>query len=137
MARGYLNLADLTAEKFVPNPFNPEAGARLYKTGDMACYLADGNIEFLGRVDHQVKIRGFRIEPGEIEAVLRQHTAVRETIVIAREDDAGEKQLVAYVVAPRDARPTLGELRGFLKQKLPDYMVPAVYVIARCFTVDA
>ncbi len=129
LAQGYLNRADLTAEKFVPNPFNAEAGARLYKTGDLACYLADGNIEFLGRLDHQVKIRGFRIEPGEIEAALRQHSAVRETIVIAREDAAGEKQLVAYVVAPREARPTPGELRSFLKQKLPDYMVPAVYVL--------
>jgi amino acid adenylation domain-containing protein len=128
LARGYLNRADLTAEKFVPNPFNAEAGARLYKTGDLACYLADGNIEFLGRVDRQVKIRGLRIEPGEIEAVLRQHSSVRETVVIAREDAAGEKQLVAYVVAPREARPTPGELRGFLKKKLPDYMVPAVYV---------
>ena len=132
LARGYLNRADLTAEKFVPNPFNAGAGARLYKTGDLACYLADGNIEFLGRVDRQVKIRGFRIEPDEIEAVLRQHPAVRETVVIALEDAAGEKQLVAYVVAPREARPTSGELRGFLKKKLPDYMVPAVYV-----TLDA
>jgi amino acid adenylation domain-containing protein len=129
LARGYLNRADLTAEKFVPNPFSADAGARLYKTGDLACYLSDGNIDFLGRFDHQVKIRGFRIEPGEIEAVLRQHPAVRETVVIAREDAAGEKQLVAYVVAPREARPTSGELRGFLKKKLPDYMVPAVYVL--------
>ncbi len=127
-ARGYLNRADLTAETFIPNPFNAETGARLYKTGDRVCYLPDGNIEFLGRVDHQVKIRGFRIEPGEIEAVLRQHPSVRETIVMAREDAAGEKQLVAYVVAQREALPTPSELRDFLKKKLPDYMVPAVFV---------
>jgi amino acid adenylation domain-containing protein len=128
LARGYLNRPDLTAETFMPNPFNAEAGARLYKTGDLARYLADGNVEFLGRVDDQVKIRGFRIELGEIEAVLRQHPAVRETIVLAREDASGEKQLVAYVVAHRDSLPTASELRGFLKQKLPDYMVPGVFV---------
>jgi len=128
LARGYLNRAELTAEKFVPNPFHAEAGARLYKTGDLARYLADGNIEFLGRLDRQVKIRGFRIEPGEIEAALRRHPSVRETVVIAREDAAGEKQFVAYVVAPREALPTPGELRGFLKKQLPDYMVPVVYV---------
>jgi aspartate racemase len=127
-ARGYLKRADLTAETFIPNPFNAETGARLYKTGDRVCYLPDGNIEFLGRVDHQVKIRGFRIEPGEIETVLRQHPSVRETIVMAREDPAGEKQLVAYVVAQREALPTPGELRDFLKKKLPDYMVPAVFM---------
>ena len=128
LARGYLNRADLTAETFVPNPFSGEPGARLYKTGDLARYLADGNIEFLGRIDHQVKIRGFRIELGEIEAMLRQHPAVREAIVLAQENASGEKQLVAYVVAQREPLPTAGELRGFLKQKLPDYMVPAVFV---------
>jgi amino acid adenylation domain-containing protein len=128
LARGYLNRPDSTAEAFIPNPFSAEAGARLYKTGDLARYLADGNIEFLGRVDHQVKIRGFRVELGEIEAVLRQHPAVRETIVLAREDASGEKQLVAYVIAHRASMLTASALRGFLKEKLPAYMIPAAFV---------
>ena len=128
LARGYLNRADLTAEKFLPNPFSGEPGTRLYKTGDLARYLSDGNIEFLGRIDHQVKIRGFRVELGEIEAALRQHPAVRETVVLARENAPGEKLLVAYVVARRESQPTAGELRVFLKEKLPDYLMPAVFV---------
>ena len=99
LARGYLNRPDLTAEKFIPNPFSAEPGTRLYKTGDLVRYLPDGTIEFLGRVDHQMKIRGFRVELGEIEAVLGQHPAVREAVVVAREDAPGEKRLVAYVVA--------------------------------------
>jgi len=125
LARGYLNRPELTAEKFVPDPFSAEPGARMYKTGDLACYRPDGNIEFLGRADHQVKIRGFRIELGEIEAVLGQHPAVREAVVLAREDAPGEKRLVAYVVAES----TVDELRRFLKDKLPDHMVPAVFVL--------
>jgi amino acid adenylation domain-containing protein len=128
LARGYLHRADLTAEKFVPNPFSDEPGARLYRTGDLARYLPDGNIEFLGRLDHQVKIRGFRIELGEIEAALRQHPEVRETIVTAQETAPGEKQLVAYVTALGEVSPMAAELREFLKQKLPDYMVPATFV---------
>ncbi len=128
LARGYLNQADLTAEKFVPNPFSGESGARLYKTGDLARYLSDGSIEFLGRVDRQVKIRGFRVELGEIEAVLRQHSAVRETVVLARENGSGEKQLVAYVIGQRDSQPTASELCAFLNEKLPDYLMPAVFV---------
>jgi len=124
LARGYLNRPALTAEKFIPDPFSAEPGARLYKTGDLARFLPDGNIEFLGRGDHQVKIRGLRIELGEIEAALDQHPAVRNAVVVAREDAPGEKRLVAYVVAET----TADELRRFLKSKLPDHMVPAVFV---------
>jgi len=129
LARGYLNRPDLTAEKFVPNPFSDEAGARLYKTGDLACYLPDGNIEFLGRIDHQVKIRGFRVELGEIEAVLGQHSAVQETVVLAREDIPGDKRLAAYVVPHNERAPAISELRDFLKKELPDYMVPSAFVM--------
>jgi amino acid adenylation domain-containing protein len=125
LARGYLNRPDLTAEKFIPDPFSTELGARLYKTGDLARYLPDGNIEFLGRADHQVKIRGFRIELEEIEAALRQHPAVRQAAVLAREDAPGEQRLVAYVVA----KATAEELRRSLRDKLPDHMVPAVFVL--------
>src|ERR1700730_18253644 len=129
LARGYLNRPDLTAEKFIPNPFSTEPGSRLYKTGDLARYLADGNIEFLGRVDQQVKLRGFRIELGEIEATLRQHPDVREAVVLVRQDTSGEKRLVAYAVAERDLLLTADDLRGFLKQKLPEYMVPSAFVM--------
>lgn len=98
LARGYLNRPGLTDEKFICNPFSNESGARLYKTGDLARYLPDGNIEFIGRIDHQVKIRGFRIELGEVEAAISQYPAVRETVVIAREDLPGDKRLIAYIV---------------------------------------
>jgi len=129
VARGYHNRPDLTADSFIPNPFSDEPGARLYKTGDLARYLPDGNIEFLRRIDHQVKIRGFRIESGEIEAVLRQHSMVRETVVVAREDGRGDKSLAAYVVPVRGESPTISDLRGFLRQRLPDYMVPSAFVM--------
>ncbi len=129
LARGYLNRPELTAVNFIPNPLSQELGTRLYKTGDLARYLPDGNLEFLGRIDHQVKIRGFRIELGEIEAVLVQHQAVRETIVLAREVQPGDKQLVAYVVPNSEQTPTISQLRTFLKQQLPEYMVPAVFVM--------
>jgi len=129
LARGYLNRPELNNQKFIPNPFSDESGQRLYKTGDLARYLSDGNIEFLGRLDHQVKIRGFRIEQGEVESTLLQHPTVRETIVIAREDIPGDKRLVAYVVPNPEQTPTIDGLRHFLKQKLPDYMVPSAFVL--------
>ncbi|MBD2020581.1 amino acid adenylation domain-containing protein [Leptolyngbya sp. FACHB-36] len=125
LARGYLNRPDLTCEKFIPNPFGPD---RLYKTGDLARYLANGQIEFLGRIDQQVKIRGFRIELGEIETVLGQHPQVRDVVVLAR-TTAGQPQLVAYVVLqPAELNGTTGALREFLKDKLPSYMLPAAIV---------
>ena len=123
LARGYLNDPELTAERFVPHPFSSQPGARLYRTGDWARYLLNGDIEFLGRVDNQAKVRGFRIEPGEIEAVLREHQQVREAAVVLKEAD-GDKQLVAYVVS--DAQTS--ELREYLKKQLPDYMVPSFFV---------
>ena len=149
VARGYLNRPRLTAETFVPDPFGDDPGARLYKTGDLARYAPDGNIEFLGRTDHQVKIHGFRIELGEVESVLSQHPAVQETVALAREDVAGNRRLVAYVVPAERSRDTgtggrdireedtrglvserltYGALRGFLKEKLPEYMIPSVFV---------
>ncbi|HLC42887.1 MAG TPA: amino acid adenylation domain-containing protein [Methylomirabilota bacterium] len=127
LARGYLNRLELTAEKFIPSPLDAEPGARLYKTGDLARYLPDGNIEFLGRIDHQVKIRGHRIELGEVEAVLRQHSAVCEAVALAREDTPGDKRLVAYIV-PRGAQAPISELRDFLGRSLPNYMVPSAFV---------
>ncbi|MEB3827148.1 amino acid adenylation domain-containing protein [Phormidium sp. CCY1219] len=126
LARGYLNRPELTEQKFIPNPFSNEPGSRLYKTGDLARYLPDGNIEFIGRIDNQVKIRGFRIELGEIEATLAQHPEVREAVVILREDTPGDKRPIAYTVA--NAQVTSSQLRGFLKTKLPDYMVPSAFV---------
>ena len=128
LSRGYLDRPELTAEQLVPNPFSDEPGARLYKTGDLARYLPDGNIEFLGRIDHQVKVRGFRVELGEIETVLGQHPAVREIVALAREDLPGDKRLVAYVVPNQEAPPTASELRGFAQDKLPGYMVPSTFV---------
>ncbi|MBV9385234.1 MAG: amino acid adenylation domain-containing protein, partial [Chroococcidiopsidaceae cyanobacterium CP_BM_ER_R8_30] len=129
LARGYLNRPELTTQKFIPHPFSHEPGGRLYKTGDLVRYLPDGNIEFLGRMDHQVKIRGFRIEPGEIEAVLSQHATVRDTVVLAREDIPGNKQLVAYVVLHKGEASTPSELRRCLKERLPEYMVPSAFVM--------
>jgi amino acid adenylation domain-containing protein len=128
LARGYLNRPDLTAEKFIPNPFSVEPGARLYKTGDVGRFLPDGNIELVGRTDDQVKIRGFRVEPGEIEVELGRHPAVREAVVIAREDIPGEKRLTAYVVPREGSDSTIGDLRAFLRQKLPEYMVPSAFM---------
>ena len=129
LARGYLDRPGLTAEKFVPNPFSTEPGARLYKTGDLARFVAEGNIEILGRIDHQVKIRGFRVELGEIETALCAHTSIREAVTVVREDAPGEKRLVAYVVVHDEQAVTSADLRAFLKDRLPEYMVPHVFVM--------
>ena len=137
LAQGYLNRPDLTEEKFISNPYSsetvrvysPELGSRLYKTGDLARYLPDGNIEFLGRIDNQVKIRGFRIELGELEILLCKHPDVRETVVIARKNSTGDNQLVAYIVPRQQLAPTITELRRFLKEQLPDYMIPSAFVV--------
>ena len=133
VARGYMNRPDLTAEKFVADPFAGEPGARMYRTGDLGRWLADGNIEYLGRNDFQVKIRGFRIESGEIEARLAEHPAVREAVVIAREDSPGDKRLVGYYTVVADGEPeqdavSAEQLRSHLMALLPEYMVPAAYV---------
>jgi len=127
LARGYINRPDGTAEKFVPNPFG-NAGDRLYKTGDRARYLPDGKIEFLGRVDHQLKIRGFRIEPGEIERALLSRNEVDACVVIGREDQPGDKRLVAYVVRRAGEKAGASDLRAFLVRSLPEYMVPSAFV---------
>ncbi|WP_144052388.1 non-ribosomal peptide synthetase [Anabaena sp. PCC 7108] len=129
LARGYLNRPELTAEKFVPNPFSQEPGARLYRTGDLARYRPDGNLEYLGRSDFQVKIRGFRIELGEVEASLRQHPQVREAIAIAPDFGTNGQRLVAYVVPQLGTHLLNNELRCFLRERLPDYMVPSIFVI--------
>jgi amino acid adenylation domain-containing protein len=128
VARGYLNSPELTAERFIPDPFSSAPGSRMYKTGDRVRYRPDGNLEFLGRLDDQAKVRGFRVEPGEIEAALSQHAAVRENVVVARENGQGSHQLVAYVVAHKPA-PTVSELRSFLEETLPEYMVPSAFVL--------
>ncbi|MDZ7967877.1 MAG: amino acid adenylation domain-containing protein [Nostoc sp. DedSLP03] len=124
LARGYLNRLELTNEKFIPNPFSNNSAARLYKTGDLGRYLANGEIEYLGRIDYQVKIRGFRVELGDIEAFISQHPAVRETVVAI----ADAQSLVAYIVTHTEQTPTITELRGFLESKLPNYMVPSAFV---------
>ena len=135
VGRGYLNRPELTAEKFIA--WKPDVGSqeleaktaavRLYRTGDLVRYRSDGVIDFLGRIDGQVKLRGFRIELGEIEAVLTQHPQIREAVAVARESDGG-KQLLAYVVPEEEAALNIGELRNFLQTKLPNYMVPELFV---------
>src|SRR6185436_5389111 len=127
VGRGYLDRSDLTGEKFVPDPFG-EPGAWLYRTGDLARIAADGAIEFLGRLDHQVKLRGFRIEPGEIEAALGRHPQVREAVLMLREDSPGDRRLVAYVTVHSGFSPSAAELRGFVREELPEHMVPAAVV---------
>ncbi|MDF5731674.1 MAG: amino acid adenylation domain-containing protein [Rhizonema sp. PD38] len=129
VGRGYLNNPELTAEKFIPNRFSEQPGTHLYKTGDLARYLPNGEIEYIGRIDYQVKLRGFRIELGEIEAHLSQHPAVRETVVVVRSDSADSQRIVAYIVAQKEQTLTITELRDFLKSKLPNYMVPAAFVM--------
>jgi len=128
LARGYLNRPELTAEKFISNPFSDDPNSRLYKTGDLARYLPDGNIEYLGRIDNQVKIRGFRIELGEIEAVLAQHPLVTENAVIVHEASKTDKRLVAYLVPHQGQVIENTALRDFLKERLPDYMIPSAFV---------
>lgn len=128
LSRGYLNRPELTAERFVPDPFSNVAGARLYRSGDLARHLANGDMEYLGRVDRQVKIRGFRIELGEIEAVLKEDSGVRECVVVANSDSSGETRLAAYLVLDASQPPELKTLRDFAKEKLADHMVPAFFV---------
>jgi len=128
LARGYLNQAELTALKFIPNPFSEKEGDRLYKTGDKVCYLPSGDIEYIGRIDNQIKIRGFRIELGEIEAVINQHPVIRDTVVIVSGDSASSQRIVAYVIPQKDQTLVIPELRSFLESKLPNYMVPAAFV---------
>ncbi len=128
LARGYLNRPELTAEKFVANPFAAQPGERIYRTGDLARWLPDGNVEFMGRIDYQVKVRGFRIELGEIEAALSRHEKIKDQIVLARPDKSGDKRLVAYMVTEEDRQLTPEDVRNYLSSQLPDYMVPAVYV---------
>ncbi len=135
LARGYHNRAELTAEKFIPDPFRSEPGAQLYKTGDLARYLPDGAIEYLGRLDHQVKIRGFRVELGEIESALAAHRAVREAVVLACEDVVGERRFAAYLTVKEGEPPKVSELRGLLRAKLPEYMIPSAFVILDRFPV--
>ena len=127
LAKGYLDRPELTAEKFIADPFSGKPGARLYRTGDLARYLPDGSIECLGRIDHQVKVRGFRIELGEIETALGQHPEVRENVVVAREDVPGQKRLVAYIATANGKTPTVSDLRSHLAKTLPDYMVPSLF----------
>lgn len=143
LARGYISRPDLTAERFVPHfvgsAMNRDLpGERLYKTGDLVCYLPDGNLQFLGRLDQQVKIRGFRIEPGEIEVILNRHPAVQDALIQVREDTPGEKHLVAYVVTePSSPPPAITQLRQYLQKQLPDYMVPTHFVLLDAFPLNA
>jgi acyl-CoA synthetase (AMP-forming)/AMP-acid ligase II len=136
LARGYLNQPALTAAKFIPHPFSDQPGARLYKTGDMARYLPDGNVEFMRRLDYQVKVRGFRIELEEIESVLSRHEGVREALVAAYESAPGEKHLIAYIVPSQSAPPSVQELQQLIREHLPAYMLPAAFIILEAFPLS-
>ena len=133
LARGYIKRPEMTAERFVPDPFSQEAGARLYKTGDQARYLADGNIEFLGRNDQQVKIRGHRVELGEVETVLSRCPGVRNAVVVMRDTEGGDKRLVAYLTVNPEQAPAVGDIKRYLKERLPEYMTPTSYVMMEEF----
>ncbi|HEX7184125.1 MAG TPA: amino acid adenylation domain-containing protein, partial [Thermoanaerobaculia bacterium] len=128
LARGYLGRPDLTSERFMPDPFSKRPGDRLYRSGDLARHMAEGDLEYVGRIDHQIKIRGFRIELGEIEAALAEHPAVRRALVMVRDGEGGEKRLIAYLVVGIEPFPGHGELREFLQQRLPEHMIPAAFV---------
>ncbi|MET0395594.1 MAG: amino acid adenylation domain-containing protein, partial [Longimicrobiaceae bacterium] len=137
VVRGYMGRAELTAERFLPDPHRGVAGARLYRTGDLGRRRSDGEIEFLGRADHQVKVRGYRVELGEIEAVLRGHERVREAVVLLREDAPGQQRLVAYVVPEAGAEPSSAELRAHVAEQVPEYMVPGAFVVMDQLPVSA
>ena len=136
LACGYLNRPELTAQKFIPNPFSDDPEDKLYRTGDLVRYLPDGNIDFLGRIDHQVKIRGFRIELGEIEAILEQHPSVHEAATTVRERSGIGKQIVAYVRAEPGQQSLKGELQVYLKKRLPEYMMPSALVVLEAFPLS-
>ncbi|HEX7294669.1 MAG TPA: amino acid adenylation domain-containing protein, partial [Pyrinomonadaceae bacterium] len=137
VARCYLNRPELTAERFLPNPFAEAEGSRLYRTGDLARYLSDGRIEVLGRVDQQIKIRGYRIEPEEIQVALNGHPLISQNIVIAREDESGDRRLICYAVAKQSPPPATSELRNFLRELIPDYMMPSTFVFLETLPVTA
>jgi len=136
LGRGYWNKPDLTAERFIPDPF-AGYGARMYRTGDLARYLNDGNLSYIGRIDYQVKVRGFRIEIGEIEELLAQHQSVRQAVVLVREDEPGVKRLVAYIAADPQATPDADQLMSYLRERLPEYMYPAAFVMLEAMPLTA
>ncbi|AKQ66004.1 Non-ribosomal peptide synthetase [Myxococcus hansupus] len=137
VTRGYLRRADLTAERYVPDPYSRTAGARMYRTGDKVRWLDDGRVEFIGRTDFQVKVRGFRVEPGEVAGVLRAHPGLRDAVVVAREDVPGDKQLVAYAVPSVAPGPETAALRAYLQERLPAHMVPSALVVLEALPITA